>query len=89
MKAKRLIHPEDKVELIKNAKRPIFILGAIVWIALFAFIFGTSFFKFKTGHAISIGNTWGISNSVILILLLFSLSILLYLVWKYLIKKKG
>jgi len=76
------------VELIKNVKRPIFILGAIVWVALFAFVFGTSFFKFETGHAISIGNTWGISNSIILILLLFSLSILLYLTWKYLIKKK-
>ena len=88
MKSKELIHPEDKVELIKNTKKPIFVLGIVVWVALFAFMFGASFFKFKTGNAISLATTGGVQNSIVLTLLLVCLSVLLYFIWVFLIKKK-
>lgn len=71
---------------VNNFKKPIFILGIISWIVLFVVMMTESFSIVKTGYAISTSSTLGISGSQFVVLLFVVLSILMFLMWRFLIK---
>lgn len=74
------------VGFVDNFKRPIFILGIMSWIALFIIISTESFSLVKTGYAISSSNVLGVGGSEFVVLAFVVLSILVFLIWKYLIR---
>ncbi|NCN86572.1 hypothetical protein GW932_01965 [archaeon] len=82
---------EPVENFVSHTKKPLFILGAIFWIGLFVFIFSNSFSKVVTGHSIvALNSIGGFSSTSVLIGLFLILSVLLFLIWKFILcaKKK-
>jgi len=73
-------------EFVDNFKKPIFILGMFSWVALFIIMSTESFSLVKTGYAISNTRIAGFSGAEIIVLIFVLLSILMFLVWRYVIK---
>ena len=70
---------------VGNFKRPIFILGIMSWIALFIVISTESFSITKTGYAISNTVTLGLTGAQFVVFIFVVLSILMFIVWKYVV----
>jgi len=71
---------------VNNFKRPIFILGIISLTVLFVVMTAESFSLVKTGYAISNSSALGVSGSEFVVLSFVVLSVLVFLIWKYLIR---
>ncbi|MDA3836572.1 MAG: hypothetical protein PF542_03030 [Nanoarchaeota archaeon] len=83
---KRLIAKEGEVHLIENMKKPIFVSGVVFWAVAFALIVGGFLLKFRTGYVVSSQVVGGMPMSIVMIGLFVVLAILLFIVWKLVIK---
>ena len=72
----------------EKTKRPIFILGVAFWIGLLLFFGLSSITSFTTGNVINAQEIIGIQGYSIFIGLFILLGVLLFIVWKKMIKKK-
>ncbi len=69
-------------------KRPVFILGVVFWLGLLLFFALSSVKSFRTGQVINSQEILGVSGVYVYITLFIVLGILLFFVWKYMIKGK-
>lgn len=79
---------ESVKEFSQAFKRPIFILGIVFWIGLLLFFTLSSVVSFRTGNVVNTQEVFGVSGVYLYLILFVVLGVLLFFVWKYMIKKK-